>query len=166
LIPLGPTAAAYHMSNESCLVRHGDLDRQSGHTPQWGTCGWVVEMKNLSFTVRNTCRARKRRLDVSSRRTDGSHSKVRRLRTSRFEITSSSWPSFSSPSLLSSPWYGSCVDGLKTQQKLIRTKMYHGLGQNTPNGCGIHKRLGSGPPASGRRVVYRAEELSALRVNL
>jgi hypothetical protein len=42
LIPLGPTAAAYHMSNESCLVRHGDLDRQSGHTPQWGTCGWVV----------------------------------------------------------------------------------------------------------------------------
>jgi len=55
---------------------------------------------------------------------------------------------------------------LKTQQKLIRTKMYHGLGQNTPNGCGIHKRLGVGPLASGLQVVDREEELSAPRVNL
>jgi hypothetical protein len=109
--------------------------------------GW--DEKPSSFTIRNTYRARKRRLDVSSRRTDASHSKVRRPRTSKFEITSSSSPSFSSPSLLSSPWCSSCVDGLKTQQKLIRTKMYHGLGQNTPNGCGIHKRLGVGLLASG-----------------
>src|SRR5271170_7064247 len=87
-------------------------------------------------------------------------------RASKCGITSSSLPSFSWPSLLSSPWYGSCVDGLKTHEKLIRPKMYHGLGQNTPKGCGIHKRLGSGPLASGLRVVGRAEELSAPRVNL
>ena len=37
--------------------------------------------------------------------------------------------------------------------------MYHGLGQNTPNGCGIHKRLGVGLLAFGPRVVDRAEEL-------
>jgi hypothetical protein len=122
--------------------------------------------KPSSFTIRNTYRAIKRRLDVSSRQTDTSHLKAQRPGTSKLEITSSSSPSFSSPSLLSSPWYGSCVDRLKTQQKLIRTKMYHGLGQNTPNGCGIHKRLGAGLLALGLRAVDRAEEFLAPRVNL
>ena len=69
-----------------------------------------------SFTIQNAYRARKGRLDVSSRRTDVSHSKSRRLRTSKSAITSSSSSlSFSLPSLLSSPCGCPCVDGLKTQ---------------------------------------------------
>ena len=117
--------------------------------------GVGAEIRPSSLTVQNTCRASKRRLDVSSRQSRASHLKLRRSSSGLLLLLRFLFLCFLSHSR------APLLKDRKLSRNRLAQKHTMRLQRNTPKSCSIHKRLGAGVFASGLQVVSCPAELMA-----